>query len=245
MTNVYWLMKYRKEDIELKVRQISDILLINGGFLNNPGLFSGEMGIVLFFTRYARLTQNDLYLDYAFGLIEKLQCSINQDTPINYRHGLAGIGSAIEYLVQNGYFEADTDEVLEDFDKWIVLTRNLSYLSINEIKDIGYYASWRISGNSSKKETIMKIILPQLEKHSIMPDLLRTNNTNSFREKTYNSCMELIAKNNFWYNELGLQNGLAGWGLSLLTELDEDDSWFSLFPNDFCSTPTNQLIINH
>jgi len=35
------------------VRRISQILLINGGFMDNPGLFTGEMGLALFFFRYA------------------------------------------------------------------------------------------------------------------------------------------------------------------------------------------------
>ena len=93
------------------IQKISDVLLMNGGFLSNPGLYTGEMGLVLFFTRYARYTQNDLYLDYAYGLMEKLQNRIHRDTSIDYKQGLSGIGSAIEYLVQNGFFEANTDEI--------------------------------------------------------------------------------------------------------------------------------------
>ena len=31
------------------LQRISNILLINGGFLDKPGLFAGEIGIVLFF----------------------------------------------------------------------------------------------------------------------------------------------------------------------------------------------------
>ena len=155
-------MKSNEQDIQSILQQISDVLLVNGGFLSNPGLYSGEMGLVLFFAHYARYTRNDIYLEYAYGLMEKLQERIHQETPINYKQGLAGIGSAIEYLVQNSFFEADTDEILEDFDSRIFFTYNLPYLSIDKIMDVGYYAFWRLSGNSMKKDFIRQTILPQI-----------------------------------------------------------------------------------
>ena len=156
-------MEHRKPNIQFALQRISNILLLNGGFLNNPGLFTGETGLILFFARYARYAQNNLYLDYAYSLMGKTQNRMHQDTPINYKQGLTGIGSAIEYLVQNNFFEADTDEVLEDFDRRIFYTYNLSGLLIEEIMDIGYYATWRLSGNSAKKDSIRQTILPAIE----------------------------------------------------------------------------------
>ena len=43
----------------------------------------------------------------------------------------------------------------------------------------------------------------------------------------------------FWKKAPGFHNGLAGWGMSLLTELDGDGSWFSLFPDDIFSKADN------
>ena len=232
-------MRANEQDVSLIIRQISDVLMINGGFLRNQGLYTGEMGLVLFFARYARHTQNDLYMDYAYRLLGKIRNGINRDMPISYKQGLAGIGSAIEYLVQNNYFEADTDEVLEDFDQRIFFTYNLPCLLIEEIIDIGYYANWRLSGNSSKKDLIRQTILPQIEKtmrdKSVNPALnLSGQKTmpDSFEEKTSGHCLELIAKNDFWNKDLGFQSGLVGWGLSLLTELDGDNTWFPLLPSN-------------
>jgi len=227
-----------KEDIKLTVRQISDVLLMNGGFLSNPGLYTGEMGLVLFFARYARYTQNDLYIEYVYDLMEKTQKKIHRDTPIHYKQGLTGIGSAIEYLVQNNFFEADTDETLEEFDQRIFFTYHLRFLPVDEIKHIGYYAAWRLSGNSAKKDMILKTILPQIEKvmndNAVVPprnQLSLKNIPDSMREKTCIHCLDLISKNSFWGKDMSLQTGLAGWGLSLLTGLDNDDSWFKLLPN--------------
>jgi len=217
-----------KEDIKVILQQISDVLLMNGGFLDNPGLYTGDMGLVLFFARYSRYTKNDLYLEYSFELMEKLQARIHSGTPVNYKQGLTGIGSAIEYLVQNGFFEADTDDILEDIDQRVFFSYQHSSLSINEIRDIGYYAVWRLSGNSSKKELIRQSVFPQID----IPELCNMIIPDSFAEKSYNRCLELISKQIFFGNDMGTENGLAGWGMSLLTELDGDDSWFSLFPND-------------
>ena len=41
-----------------------------------------------------------------------------------------------------------------------------------------------------------------------------------------------MMKNAFWNQEPVLENGLAGWGLSLLTELGYDDSWYLLLLKD-------------
>jgi len=93
-----------QQDIQSILNQISDVLLMNGGFLSNPGLYTGEMGLSLFFAHYARYTKNDLYLEYSYNLLEKLQNSLHRESSVNYKNGLTGIGSTIEYLVQNGYF---------------------------------------------------------------------------------------------------------------------------------------------
>ena len=241
--------KSNVQDVRSILQQIADVLLMNGGFLSNPGLYSGEMGLVLFFAHYARYTQNNLYLEYAYGLMEKLQNRIHLETPIDFKQGLAGIGSAIEYLVQNGFFEADTDEILEDFDQRIFFTYNLPYLSIDKIMDVGYYALWRISGNSSKKDFIQQTILPQIEKvmhvHSVDPSWLQYRKTipASFVGKTYCCCLELFNNNDFWSKDMGLQNGLASWGVSLLTELTGNDSWFSLFPDNILSSKNESLFV--
>ena len=265
-------MEHNKQHIQSYLQRISDILLINGGFLDNPGLYAGEMGLALFFSRYARFTKNELYLNYSYDLIEKVQSTIHQDTPINYNTGLAGIGSAIEYLVQNGFFEADTDELLEDFDKRLFASHNLPYLSGDEIAGTGYYAIWRLSGNSGLKDPILKTILPQIvhamedwctaqnSTHptvSFLRDFVSSENlitihaqssipvwyklrcdkeSDSLSAKSYDRLLENFSKNDFLRNNnlnLGIQNGLAGLGIFLLTELDGDDSWTALFPNDF------------
>ena len=54
-------MKLTAPQINTTIQRIANILLMKGGFLDNPGLYTGEMGLVLFFARYARYTQNNLF----------------------------------------------------------------------------------------------------------------------------------------------------------------------------------------
>jgi hypothetical protein len=118
--------------------------------------------------------------------------------------------------------------------------------------DIRYYAIWRMSGNSSQKNMIRRMVLQPItsimkisgmnrdfvpfEEFISMPDhsisqawgqLCRDIIPDSFWKKTNNHCLEQFSrkdipvKDNF---NMGLQSGLAGWGLSLLTELDRNNS---------------------
>ena len=202
----------------MHLHRISNTLIINGGYSGNPGLYAGDMGIVLFFYRYALFSQNTIYSKYAFYLLEKTLSKLHQFTPLNYKQGLTGIGSTIEYLAQNGFIEINTDDILKDFDKRIFFTYNLSYLPDDKIADIGYYVLWRMAGNSIQKDLIIKSVLPQIE-----------NVMEVFRNY---GRPQGCAPTSFDNSELGMYNGLAGLGLSLITELDGDDSWLSLLPND-------------
>ncbi len=97
-------------------QRIINTLLLNVSFINNIGLMHGKMGISIFFFHLARRTKNKIYEDYAGELIDEIYEEISANTPVDFENGLAGIGWGIEYLVQNGFIEADTNEVLEEFD---------------------------------------------------------------------------------------------------------------------------------
>ena len=265
------------------LQRISNYLMMNGGFIHNPGLFSGEMGLALFFARYAVIKQNDLYSEYSFELIEIVQNSIHQGTTIDYQYGLTGIGSAIEYLSKFKYVKSDTDDILEEFDDRIIYDDQITQFSIDKLLGIGYYTLWRIAGGSNKTDMILEKTLPTLvrlinemntgldRKYQII-EFLKELTRNHFssdcerREALQHVCsqwlvsscrnrndvfrgffekyLELIKKNDLFDNkalDLGLQNGLAGFGMALMTELDGDDSWISLLPNDLIQLKNEPL----
>ena len=91
-------------------------LTINSSFTGYIGLFHGRMGIILFFVHYAHSTQSKHYEDFAGYLLDELYEEIHEDLPVNLENGLCGISWGIEYLVQQGFMEVDTDEILVDID---------------------------------------------------------------------------------------------------------------------------------
>lgn len=102
--------------IEQDLRQIANILLLNGTLTDCPGLVYGKTGIAIFFFHYAQHAGNDLFEKYAFDLIEAIQEQIHVNSPADYERGIAGIGVGLDYLIQNNFLEAD-DDIFEDFDK--------------------------------------------------------------------------------------------------------------------------------
>jgi len=105
--------------MEQTLKYISETLKQKGVTVNSPGLMHGKMGIAIFFFHYARYTGDTIFEDYAMELIESLQEQISQNHVFDYSEGLAGIGAGIEYLAQNKFVEADTNEVLRDHDMLI------------------------------------------------------------------------------------------------------------------------------
>lgn len=101
--------------IEQDLQQIADMLLLNGTLTECPGLVHGKMGIAIFFFHYARYTSNTLLSDYALDLIEKIQYQIHANSRGDYEKGIAGLGTGIDYLIQNNFLEVE-DDIFEDLD---------------------------------------------------------------------------------------------------------------------------------
>ncbi len=98
------------------LQQIADMLLLNGALVDCPGLIHGKTGIAVFFFHYARHAGNELFEDYAMELIEEIQEQIYATSPADYEQGIAGIGTGIDYLIQNDFLAVGPD-IFEDFDK--------------------------------------------------------------------------------------------------------------------------------
>lgn len=106
-----------KNAVDLRLRRIADVLLLNASFTDNPGLLNGKMGIAIFLYHYAQQTGIEIYETYAGELIDEIYEMISTQTSVNFADGLTGIGWGIEYLVRSGFIETDTDEALAEIDK--------------------------------------------------------------------------------------------------------------------------------
>lgn len=152
-------------------QRISNTLLLNASFIGNIGLLHGKMGISICFYHLARQAKNRIYEDYAGELIDEIYEEITANTPVGFENGLAGIGWGIEYLVQNSFIEADTDEVLEEFDNRIF--KELIYNTphdiglLNGLVGIGAYFLKRIKDKASNDEKIPTLTNKQALIHVI------------------------------------------------------------------------------
>jgi len=105
--------------IERDLRQIADMLLLNGTLTECPGLVHGKIGIAVFFFHYAQYTDNMLFADYAMDLIGETMNQIHVNSPADYERGIAGIGVGIDYLIQNNFLNVE-DDICEDLDERMV-----------------------------------------------------------------------------------------------------------------------------
>lgn len=95
-------------------------LLINYNQISNIGLMNGKMGGVIFFMLYAQKTGIGAYYDYCDELLEDIYGQISIGTSIGFYDGLCGIGWGIEFLIKNNLTEGNTDELMEDIDKFVM-----------------------------------------------------------------------------------------------------------------------------
>jgi len=102
--------------IEKELKQIAETLILSGTLTDCPGLIQGKTGIAIFFFHYARYVKNKLFEQYAMDLIREMQKQIHNNSPADYRTGLAGIGVGMDYLLTNHFIYSEVD-IFKDFDE--------------------------------------------------------------------------------------------------------------------------------
>jgi len=150
--------------VENRLRRIANVLLLNASFTDNLGLLNGKMGIAIFFYQYARYTGNKVYEDYAGELIDEIYEELYNGTPVGFSNGLMGIGWGIEYLVRNGYLEADTDEALAVIDNAVYrssLHRPFLLDNGNDFFGYGLYYVTRLMGHEDDDDDLKTLFKKQ------------------------------------------------------------------------------------
>lgn len=134
-------------------------LLLNGHFIKNTGLMHGKTGLTILFYHLAKTSGNPAFENFANELVDDISTNLTNQMPADFENGLAGIGWGMEYLIQNGFLEADADEVLEEFDKQIFrkflenTPANIGLL--NGLLGTGHYFLMRSMGSKQKQESIL------------------------------------------------------------------------------------------
>jgi len=158
-------MNNNKQHIESRLQRIANVLLLNASFTDNLGLLNGKMGIAIFFFHYARYTGNEMYENYAGELIDEIYEEISPTSPINFAAGVTGIAWGIEYLVKNGFVEADTDKALNEIDS--VIFRATTQLPVyienqDDLFGFGIYYLARLNGREHDMDNTSVLFMKQM-----------------------------------------------------------------------------------
>ncbi len=169
--------------------RIARFLMLHGSFTNNLGLINGKMGIIIFFFHLSRYTRKKIFEDFAGEMIDEIYKEIHDHYPSNFEDGLSGIAWGMEYLIQNQFVEADSNEVLEDIDKMIFEwdIRKVSDFSLETgLEGIAYYVISRCMGKTEEQISIPK---------GYIIDLIRALEKNSNNDIRISNTLKSIVDN--------------------------------------------------
>lgn len=102
--------------------RIANHLMLQSFLQNEVGLFKGQMGVVLAMAQFYKHTNDEIFLDFVYDLLEIILSRVNKGLSFSLSNGLSGIGWGIEYLIQNKFVEGESVEVCEELDLKIMET---------------------------------------------------------------------------------------------------------------------------
>lgn len=129
-------------------RLYAELLKKRADNIREVGLWNGKMGITMALFHLSRMTRNDVYKEWASNLIDIIYEDISLEMPYSFAHGLLGIGCGLQYLVDEGFVEGNTDEALSDIDDLvgeIIDFRMMAGLDVeNGVCGVGCYLYYRL-----------------------------------------------------------------------------------------------------
>lgn len=213
--------------------RIAKLLILHSSYSNNLGLMNGKMGIAIFFYHLSRYTKRKIYDDFAGELVDEIYREIHNHYPSDFKNGLCGIAWGIEYLIQNQFVEADSNEVLYDLDKMIFEwdIRKISDSSLETgLEGIAHYTIARCTGKYATNIVIPKGYISELstalkenrkEEMSVILENIMKDKQSKMKDSLLTDLVckvKFTQKNLFNENRpLGISNnGYAGIGLNLI-----------------------------
>ncbi len=134
---------------------------------SNPllGLWDGKMGIAITFFHLSGLTKNKMYEIEANNMIDEVYNSLTHNIAFDFANGLLGIGCGFEYIINKGFAEGDSDEILSEIDavvRSIIDGRPIDSLDIGEgVCGVGYYLYCRLRNKKENDEILITLRLKE------------------------------------------------------------------------------------
>ena len=215
---IYFITKMRHLSLKTPCRinksdllfRIAQYLLVNGSFINSLGLLTGKMGIVIFFCHYSRHANNAVYEEFAGELLDEIYEEIHNETPISFADGLCGIAWGILHLIENGFVDADPDEVLSDIDQAIMKydVRKITDTSLSSgLLGVAHYVFRRKNIDSGYLQELTENMefqnLKKPDLNSLLKEMVENIEINEDLFELENPL-------------LGIENGIVGIGLKLI-----------------------------
>lgn len=193
--------------------RIVQYLMLNGSFLDNSGLLTGKMGIVTFLFHYSRYANDTIYGEFAGELLDEVIEEIHTETPVGFASGFCGIGWSILHLIEQGFVDADPDEVLSDIDYAIMKydVRKITDTSLHTgLLGIAHYMFQRKNIDTTYMQELHEKIQSyniQIPNNNVLQQIIAEVEVdeNIFEQK----------------NPIISISGIAGMGLKLLFESNE------------------------
>ncbi len=184
-----------KKIIFTREQRIVNALIVNSNMIEDLGILHGKMGIVLYFYIISRVRSNDIFSNIAGDLLDSVIESLHDGLPINFENGITGIAWAVEYLIQNKYVDAESDDVLEEIDIRInnELTHNMDKV-ISLVISIGYYYISRLHYRVSDKEN-MKVLDLKYHTTLLVDELDKQVDKGESHPQLYHLLTELLKLN--------------------------------------------------
>lgn len=115
-------------------------------------------GIINFFFHLANFTGKEEHESLAVDLLNSVIDNLNLRMQASFGSGLAGIGTGIEYLIQEKFISGDGNEILKDIDNLIfqkiINSENYDCGLKNGICGIGKYFLYRIKNRMEKEDLV-------------------------------------------------------------------------------------------
>lgn len=107
-------------------------LVIQRQLKKTIGLVNGNMGLAINVYYLSNHLSDDSLVPLAESLLEQVFIDVNSSHKIHFSTGLAGLGWAIDHLIDKKFVEGSAEQVLEDVERAIVRT-----LRVVSLKDHG------------------------------------------------------------------------------------------------------------
>lgn len=133
--------------------RLVNYLMVKSCSTEDFGLFQGKTGLSIAILSYGRLTQNPVYLDFAFFLMEQSLSQLEKLPIFDFGYGQTGVGWGWEYISAIHPIQKHYTDRLNGLDKNV--KENMQQEQSNETLYLLHYVLARMAGCKARSENTL------------------------------------------------------------------------------------------